>query len=73
MVNTLEMINDELTKIDAEGDKDTIDMSTEMLSDGEVQELVNQIRDIYQYLSLHHSIELIDRFNKMCLSIVAQS
>jgi|GEM_PF-2414541 len=53
-INTLEMINDELTKIEAEGDKDTIDMSTDMLSDGDAQDLVNQIRDIYQYLSKHH-------------------
>jgi len=54
MITTLEMLNDELTKIEAEGDKDTIDMSTEMLSDGDAQDLVNRIRDIYQYLSKHH-------------------
>lgn len=53
-IDTLEMINDELTKIEAEGDKDTIDMSAEMLSDGDAQDLINQIRDIYQYLSKHH-------------------
>ena len=54
MINILEMLNDELTKVEAEGDKDTIDMSTEMLSDGDAQDLVNRIRDIYQYLSKHH-------------------
>ena len=54
MVNTLEMINDELTKVEAEGDKDSIDMSTETLADGEAQDLVNRIGDIYQYLSHHH-------------------
>lgn len=54
MINTLEMLNDELTKIEAEGDKDTIDMSTQMLSDGDAQDLVDQIRDLFQYLSKHH-------------------
>lgn len=54
MINILEMINDELTKVMAEGDKDAIDMSTEMLTDNEAQGLVNNIRGIYQYLSQHH-------------------
>lgn len=54
MINTLEMLNDELTVIRAEGDKDSIDMSTEILSDGEAQNLANQVRRIYQYLATHH-------------------
>lgn len=54
LVNTLEMINDELTKVDAEGDKDAIDMSTEMLSEGEARDMVEQVRRIYQYLARHH-------------------
>jgi len=54
LVNTLEMINDELTRVEAEGDKDTIDMSAEIMTDGDAQGLVNQVRDIYRYLSEHH-------------------
>jgi hypothetical protein len=54
MLETLEMINDELTSVEAEGDKDSIDMSTQMLSESDAQDLVNHIRGIYQYLSTHH-------------------
>lgn len=54
VVDILEMINDELTKQEAAGDKDAIDMSTELLTDNDVQNLINQIRDVYQYVSKHH-------------------
>lgn len=51
MVYELENINDQLTKVEAEGDKDTIDMSVETLLDSEAQDLVNQMRNIYEYLA----------------------
>lgn len=51
MVYELENINDQLTKVEAEGDKDTIDMSVENLLDSEAQDLVNQLRNIYDYLA----------------------
>ena len=51
MVYELENINDQLTKVEAEGDKDTIDMSVETLLDSEAQDLVNQMRNIYDYLA----------------------
>lgn len=51
MVYELENINDQLTKVEAEGDKDTIDMSVETLLDVEAQDLVNQMRNIYDYLA----------------------
>jgi hypothetical protein len=53
-LNALETINDELTKIEASGDKDAVDMSVENLSDDEAQQLYSLIRDIYQYLAIHH-------------------
>jgi hypothetical protein len=51
MVYELENINDQLTKEEAEGDKDTIDMSIASLIDNEAQDLVNQMRNIYDYLA----------------------
>jgi hypothetical protein len=51
MVYELENINDQLTKVEAEGDKDTIDMSVETLLDVEAQDLGNQMRNIYEYLA----------------------
>jgi len=51
MVYELECINDELTKVEAAGDKDTIAMSAESLTDDEAQSLANQIRNIYEYLA----------------------
>jgi hypothetical protein len=51
MVYELENINDQLTKVEAEGDKDTIDMSVETLLDSEAQDLINQMRNIYDYLA----------------------
>lgn len=54
MINTLEMINDELTKVDADGDKDMYDMSTENMADYEAENLINQIKDIYRYLAERH-------------------
>ena len=51
MVYELENINDQLTKVEAEGDKDTIDMSVETLLDSEAQDLMNQMRNIYDYLA----------------------
>lgn len=50
MIEILEMINDELTTEDADGDKDMYDRSTENMSDYDAQNLANQIRDIYRYL-----------------------
>ena len=58
-LNALETINDELTKIEASGDKDMIDMSAENLSDDDAQQLYSLIRDIYQYLATHHDSELV--------------
>ena len=51
MVYELENINDQLTKVEAEGDKDTIDMSIETLLESEAKDLVNQMRNIYEYLA----------------------
>lgn len=51
MIYELENINDQLTKIDAEGDKDTIDMSVDTLLDSEAQDLERQMRNIYDYLA----------------------
>ena len=51
MLYELENINDQLTKVEAEGDKDTIDMSAETLLDIEAQDLVNQMRNIYEFLA----------------------
>jgi hypothetical protein len=52
-MSTLERINDELTKVDAAGDKDAIDMSTGMMTDDEAQNLIDEVRSIYQYLDRH--------------------
>lgn len=40
----LERLNDELTKVEAAGDLDTIDMSTRDLTDAQAQDLADQIR-----------------------------
>ena len=50
MVYELESINDELTKVEAMGDKDTIDMSVESLTEDEMQGLAGQMRNIYECL-----------------------
>jgi hypothetical protein len=47
----LEGINDELTRIEAEGDRDTIDMSTSSLTDAEAQELGDRIRGLREYFA----------------------
>ena len=54
LVTELEIVNDELTKIEADGDKDSIEMSTELLSDGDALQLISKIRDIYQFLGSQH-------------------
>lgn len=51
MIYELENINDQLTKAEADGDKDTIDMSVETLVDSEAQDLERQIRNIYDHLA----------------------
>lgn len=48
MLYTLESINDELTRVDAAGDKDTIDMSVAALTDDAVTELAEQIRNLFE-------------------------
>ena len=53
-INELETINDELTKLDGDGDKDSIDMSAESLTQYEAQQLLDQVKDIYKFLSTHH-------------------
>jgi GTP cyclohydrolase I len=58
MVDILETINDELTRIDAEGDKDSIDMSAENLTDYEAQELVGLVKILYHYLGKHHLVRI---------------
>jgi NADH/NAD ratio-sensing transcriptional regulator Rex len=50
-VYELETINDELTKLEAAGDKDAIDMSAESLTDDEAQALADQMRYICEYLA----------------------
>ena len=47
----LELVNDEMTKVDAEGDLDTFDMSAASMTDAEAQALLEQIKAIY------HSVE----------------
>ena len=64
MVGVLEIINDELTKIDAEGDKDAIDMSTESMADYQAQEMVDQIRMLYHHLDEHHLIGASEAYRK---------
>ena len=53
MVYELELINDELTKEEAAGDQDAIDMSANAMTDREAQELLNKIRVLYEYLANH--------------------
>ena len=53
MVYELEIINDELTKEEAAGDQDAIDMSANALTDREAQEIMNKIRVLYEYLANH--------------------
>ena len=43
----LELVNDEMTKVEAEGDLDTFDMSVAGMADSEAQALVAQIKAIY--------------------------
>ncbi len=47
----LELVNDEMTKVDTEGDLDSFDMSAQSMSDSEAQTLVQQIKAIYRSLS----------------------
>lgn len=47
----LELVNDEMTKVEAEGDLDSFDMSAQSMSDAEAQTLVQQIKAIYDTLS----------------------
>lgn len=47
----LELVNDEMTKVEAEGDLDTFDMSAASMGDSEAQNLVQQIKAIYGSLS----------------------
>ena len=53
MVYVLETINDELTKVETAGDKDTIDMSVQDLTNSEAQGLADQMRNLYEYLGRH--------------------
>lgn len=64
LVNVLESINDELTKVDAEGDKDSFDMSAESMTDYDAQHLVEQIRELYHYLARHHVGATSERYHK---------
>lgn len=50
MIYELEYINDQLTKVEAEGDKDTIDMSVETLIESEAKDLERQMRNIHDHL-----------------------
>ncbi len=47
----LELVNDEMTKVEAEGDLDSFDMSALSMSESEVQTLIAQIRAIYDALA----------------------
>lgn len=47
----LELVNDEMTKVEAEGDLDAFDMSVGSMDDSEAQALVEQIRAIYGALA----------------------
>lgn len=47
----LELVNDEMTKVEAEGDLDTFDMSVASMTEPEVQTLVQQIRAVYHSMS----------------------
>jgi hypothetical protein len=46
MMDALEAINDGLTSVEAAGDKDTIDMSVEAMTDDEAADLADQIRNL---------------------------
>jgi hypothetical protein len=46
MMDELEAINDGLTRGEAAGDKDTIDMSVEAMTDDEAADLADQIRNL---------------------------
>ena len=46
MMGALEAINDDLTRVEAAGDKDTIDMSVEAMTDDEAADLADQIRNL---------------------------
>lgn len=47
----LELVNDEMTRVEAEGDLDSFDMSVASMDDTEVQALVAQIKAIYDSLA----------------------
>jgi hypothetical protein len=47
MIYSLETINDELTRVDAEGDNDTIDMSVAAMTDDDATGLADQIRNLF--------------------------
>jgi hypothetical protein len=47
MMYALEAINDGLTSVEAAGDKDTIDMSVEAMTDDEAADLADQIRNLF--------------------------
>ncbi|MGD8568259.1 MAG: hypothetical protein PVJ39_09240 [Gammaproteobacteria bacterium] len=64
MVDVLETINDELTKVDAEGDKDAIDMSADSMTDDDAKGLVDQIQDLYHFLAQHHIGATSERYHK---------
>jgi len=51
MIYELENINDQLTKVEAEGDKDMIDMSVDSLIESEANDLERQMRNIYEHLA----------------------
>lgn len=47
----LELVNDEMTKIDGDGDLDSFDLSAASMDDVEAQALVAQIKAIYDMLA----------------------
>jgi len=51
MIYELENINDHLTKVEAEGNKDMIDMSVETLIESEANDLERQMLNIYEHLA----------------------
>lgn len=51
MIYELENINDQLTKVEAEGEQDIIDMSVKTLIESEAQDLEKQMRNIYDHLA----------------------
>jgi hypothetical protein len=52
MIYALEAINDELTRVEAAGDKDMIDMTVDAMTDDEVSDLSAQIRNLYELACL---------------------